>query len=428
MRAWLKRLGVGTSFWRQVFTLFSGSFLAQAFAVALTPFIARLYPPTDFGILGVFVALVTVLVVVINGGYEWAIMLPGSSLEAHRLLWLCLWIALGGSALLLAVLVPAGDCLLTLMDSPQLIPWKYVLPLSLLLEGLSQAVRVALNRLQAYRMLSLSKVLRSMSQAILSLGLGLLGFGFEGLLWGFLLGQFLGLLPMGHAYVRGMAQEGLSLLPHKLGEAARTYRDFPRFSVLSTLLHTASRHLPFFLLPVLFSQEVNGLFSQADRILSLPVVLLSMSIGQVYFERASKARLAGAEALAAITRATFYRLALLAVPFWVITLLAGPWLFEVVLGAAWRPAGVYAQWLIPWMALAFITSPLAYLIDIQRKLKVYLWFNLLLFALRLGALWWGGLYASAEMTIALYGGISSLVVGLQLGYLLWLGGVWGLRK
>ncbi|RMG21099.1 MAG: hypothetical protein D6730_18870 [Bacteroidetes bacterium] len=418
------RAYIRSPFWRNVFTLFSGNLLAQAFAVALTPFIARLYVPEAFGLLGVFIAIIAVSVVVVNGGYEWAIMLPAGKGEAHQLLLLSLGLCVLGSLLLLGIGAAFGELLLQWAGSPGLLPWRWLLAFSLLLEGSSQALRMAVNRNEQYRALSMSKVMRSLTQALLSLLLGLGGLGFEGLIYGYVCGQFAGTVMLVAAYWRWLQKEDMACYQPGLWATARQYRDFPRYSVLSTWLHTASRHLPFFLLPVFFSQEINGQFSQADRILSLPVVLLSMSVGHVFFEQASKAKQQSPQALAQITRSTFQQLLKLAIPFLLIVMLLGPDIFAFVLGKEWYLAGEYARWLVPWMAVAFIASPLAYLIDIQRKLKVFLWFNLAFFLLRLLALHLGGHSLSHLGTIQLYGGVSMLLTLLQLAYLLWLGGVW----
>ncbi len=410
--------------WRHILTLFSGSFLAQAFAVALMPVIARLYLPEEFGITGVFMASIAVLVVVINGGYEWAIMLPQHTVEAHRLLLLSLLITLLGSFFVLGMGWLCGAALLQLIKTPQLLGWHLLIPLSLALEGICQALRVSLNRNQQYKGLSLSKVARSIVQATLSLFLGIYGMGFEGLIYGFIFGQLACSLVLIYGYIRWFFQQNFDFFQQGLAATARQYKDFPRFSVLSSWLNTASKHLPFFILPVLFSQEINGQFSQADRILTLPVVLLSMSIGQVFFEQASKAKQESRQALATITKKTFRQLVFLAIPFLLISMLFAPFLFSFVLGEEWRLAGEYARWLSPWMAMAFVTSPLAFLIDIQRKLKAYLLLNLALFIVRLMVLLMGGYFLTDIHTMIIYGFCSMLIVGGQLIYLLRIGAYW----
>ncbi len=54
-------------------------------------------------------------------------------------------------------------------------------------------------------------------------------------------------------------------------------------------------------------------------------------------------------------------------------MITGEWLFSVVLGEAWAEAGVYAQWLSPWMMMNFITSPVSSVpLIVGRQKQVFL--------------------------------------------------------
>lgn len=412
-----------SEFWQNVMTLVSGSLVAQLIGVVSIVVLPRLYPDTDFGIFGFFVAVVAVTVVIINGGYDHAVMLPEEETMARSLTGLSLSIAFLGTAVFLFIAMIAGEWILNFAEVPELLGWHYLIPLSILLEGISQPLRTLLNRHKIYRGLSYSKIARSLLLVVTSIILGVNGDGFSGLIIGYLAGQMAGLVVLaGYA----ISQTGIRVRHFGKGElmhASRNYSDFPRYSILSTWLNTASKHLPFYLLIPLFDAGVAGQFSQADRILTLPVVLVAMSIGNVFYQHANQASLLGPEALAAETRKTFFRLLIPAVPFLAITMVWGPELFGWVLGAEWTEAGVYARWLMPWMFMVFIASPLAYLIDIRRKLREFLFFNIALFFVRLAALWLGGQYFGPEGTMVIYGLSGMTMVGLQLLYLLHIGGV-----
>lgn len=412
-----------TDFGKSVTTLVSGSLAAQLMGVISIIVLPRLYDDAAFGLFGFFVATVAIIAVVINGGYEHAIMLPEEEPVSQKLTLLSLWIAAGGSLLLLVFFALVGNGLLRLGEVPELYGWHLLIPLSILLEGFSQPYRTLLNRSESYRALSLSKIFRSLVLVVVSIWLGVVGKGFSGLIIGYLAGQVAGLVVL-LIYVKRESKTHTHWFHwRKLLEAAGQFSDFPRYSIVSAWLNTASKHLPFYMLIPLFDAGVAGQFNQADRVLTLPVVLVAMSIGTVYYQHANKAHQAGEDALAAVTRRTFFRLLIPAVPFLVITMVWGPDLFAWVLGEEWRTAGLYARWLMPWMFMVFIASPLAYLIDIKRKLREFLYFNIALFGIRLLALWLGGRYFSPEGAMMIYGFSGMLMVGLQLVYLLYIGGV-----
>ncbi len=61
---------------RNILTLMTGSTIAQAIPIAISPILTRLYTPEDFGVLALFTSLVTIFSVISTGRYEFAIMLP----------------------------------------------------------------------------------------------------------------------------------------------------------------------------------------------------------------------------------------------------------------------------------------------------------------------------------------------------------------
>src|SRR6056300_1116690 len=93
----------GSEFNRSVFTLMIGSTLAQAIPIAITPVLTRLYTPEDFGLLALFIAMISILSSIVNGQYEQAIILPKKEEDAINIAALSLLIAICFSILLLTV-------------------------------------------------------------------------------------------------------------------------------------------------------------------------------------------------------------------------------------------------------------------------------------------------------------------------------------
>lgn len=416
-----------SEFWRNVFTLFSGSLISQAIGVISIVVLPRLYSDTEFGVFGFFTAMVAGIAVIISGGYETAVMLPETQKAVHRLVKISIALAALGCTLLGIMMLVGGNWFLSIAEVPELQGWHLLIPLSILLEGLGQPLRTALNKNKKYKILSISKVARSLAWLVISGGMGWLEYGFEGIILGFMGGQLAGLAILGIAYLPLFKDFGWDFQLKEMKPEARRYGDFLRFGTLSAFLNTASKQLPFYLLIPIFDAGVAGQFTQADRVLNLPAVLISMSIGGVFYQQATKAKIDGPQALAKLTLQTFWRLAALGLPFLVVIMVAGPWLFGWVLGEEWTEAGVYARWLMPWLFMVFIASPLSYLIDIQRKLREFLYYNIALFVVRLITIWIGGLYFSPVETMMLYGFSGMVMVGFQIIYLLHIGGVISLR-
>jgi O-antigen/teichoic acid export membrane protein len=71
-----------SEFNRNALTLVSGTAIAQAILVLISPILTRLYSPADFGDLALFISITSIIGVIANGRYELAIMLPEKDEDA----------------------------------------------------------------------------------------------------------------------------------------------------------------------------------------------------------------------------------------------------------------------------------------------------------------------------------------------------------
>jgi len=72
----LNKLKPKSDFSKNVLVLMTGTTIAQAIPIAISPILTRLYSPEDFGVFALFVAITSVFGSVANGRYDLAIMLP----------------------------------------------------------------------------------------------------------------------------------------------------------------------------------------------------------------------------------------------------------------------------------------------------------------------------------------------------------------
>ena len=55
-----------SSFTKNVLTLMTGTAVAQAIPIAISPILTRLYTPSDFGVFALFFSIVAILGTVVN--------------------------------------------------------------------------------------------------------------------------------------------------------------------------------------------------------------------------------------------------------------------------------------------------------------------------------------------------------------------------
>ncbi|HEY2928870.1 lipopolysaccharide biosynthesis protein [Piscinibacter sp.] len=344
---------------RHVLTLMTGTSLAQAIALAVSPILSRLYAPEQFGVFALYLSVVSLLAIAATGRYELAIVLPEADADAWDVCVLALLIAGAVSALTVVCVWAFGAPLAAWAGDPGIASWLYLVPIAVLLTSVTNTLGCWANRKQRYPQLAANRLSQSATTAAASVGFGAAGQTGLGLLWASVLGQALSAL----LFVGGLWRNERAVVQRPSRAALRTqarrYRNFPRINLPHALLDAAQASALLALLGLAFGSGVLGLYAFALRIVKTPLAILGSSVGQVFQQRAAQVFNQGGDLRGLVTRTT-WRLAKLIAPFIVLMLFA-PSLFGLVFGAAWHDAGVYALILAPWMALNFITSPLSQL-------------------------------------------------------------------
>lgn len=346
-------------FVRNVITVATGTALAQAVTLAFAPLITRLFGPEVFGLQSVFLSLVGVLAVVAALGYPLAIVLPARDDEAAVLARLSLALAAAfalGVALLLAW---QGETLLQLLHAGPIAPVMGALPLALFAAVMAAVLAQWLIRRRAFALGARFGVLNAFLLNGAKAGLGLwlptawvlilthAAVTFAGTLWTWL------------AWRRqepADAPGGAAVAPPDWRALARRYRDFPLLRTPQNLINAVSQSLPVLLLAAAFGSGAAGQYALAAAVLAAPASLIGGSVMSVFTPRINEAIQRGEDARSLIVRATRAMALAGALPFAALALLAPP-LFAFVFGAQWHTAGVYAQWLAPWMFLQYVNTP-----------------------------------------------------------------------
>jgi O-antigen/teichoic acid export membrane protein len=375
----------------------SGTALAQAILVISLPFLTRLFSPEDFGLYGVFVAISSVLGMIINGRFEIAILLPKLDDEAKSVYSISLLTCFVLSTLV-AIL---GSAISFLFFKDYLILMLWVL-LAIVFQGLLQPSQRWLLKENNFKKLTISRVAGSLITVGLSVLLAYLGYGYKGLI----LGKIAGLILEG--LVAG-AFHRLSFLRYGFDrEIFRKYNGFLKFSSLESLVNNGFKQLPILILSAWFSEAMAGFFTLAMNAISRPSGMLSQAIGQVFFARAAKMEGNTLEVFFLKNlRFTFF----LGIVPSLIIVLWGPALFSLVFGDEWFESGIYAQWLMPFVFITFLKAPVSAVIDLKNKMSSNLLFETAFLVNTIISFWIGIIYNDALLGVTIFS-ISNSVVGL----------------
>lgn len=391
-----------SSFAGDVFKLVSGTTIAQGLMVLASPFLARLYTPEDFGTLAIYLSITSIVGVIACLRYELAIMLPESDEEAANLLAVSLGFSLIVTCLTTLAIGWGGETLLGWLNAPGLKPYLWLIPVTVLLDGVFQALNYWNSRTKQFGRLSIARVTSSAATVSTQLGAGYAGYATGGSLIGAnVVGKTISTAVLGGQIWRDDRKTFWKAIRWRgMKRGMRRYKKFPMISTWSSLLNSTSTQLPTLLLSAFFSSSVVGFYSIAFRLLSMPMSLIGAAIGQVFFQRAAVAKLEGN--LSIIVENTLQRLLLIGLLPIILVVLIGKDIFTFFLGESWSEAGLYAQILGSWLLFVFISSPISTLNSIVERQGLDLLFNAMIIVCRIFSLVIGGMYKNEYMALTLY--------------------------
>ena len=348
------------SFRANVLTLMTGTTVAQAIPIAISPILTRLYTPDDLGIFALYMSIPSLISIIATGRYELAIMLPQKDEEAINIVALSILIALSISMVTLVCIWLFNDQLIKLLNYKEISQWVYFIPVTVLLTGLYNTFSYWSNRKKQYSRLAVSRIVQSTTTAGANLGFGFSGFSNIGLLYGNIIGQAISTSILG---MRVWQEKGDTLhvvAKKEMLRQARMYKDFPKINSLHAFTDMLQSSGIIMLIAYFFGNTILGFYSFALRIVKTPMALIGSSVGQVFYQRASHLYNTGGD-LKTLTERMMIKLFLIGfLPFLALFLYA-PELCSFVFGGNWREAGLYIQILSPWLMLNFLISPISQL-------------------------------------------------------------------
>jgi len=341
---------------RNVITLMTGTSLAQAIPIAVSPILTRLYSPEEFGLLAIYMSCLAVFSVIATGKYELAITLPASDVDAANIAVLTLKICAVASCILFILVLIFGNIVAEALGNIGIAPWLYLLPISVFLTAMFNIFQFWHNRNSNYRAMSGARIQNASLGSTANIGFGFANIS-GGQILGALVGQLLTVCWIARkAWIKEKEIFSLST-PSEQWRLARSYASHPKYVAPSQLIGVFATQIPNWIVSYFYSLTGLGFFSLAYRLVSLPTGLVASAIGDVYRQKISVAYQKQGE-FQVIFLKTLKTTAILALfPFGILYAVA-PSLFSFVFGEPWRIAGDYARILVVASFFQFIFTPI----------------------------------------------------------------------
>jgi O-antigen/teichoic acid export membrane protein len=410
------------SFIRNVFTVASGAAIAQLIGVLFSPLITRIYGPEVFGVLGVFVALTSILAPVVALTYPMAIVIPKSEEEAKGIIKLSLYVGATFSIIIAFGLSMFGKETLILMNMEELIPFIIFIPFFLFFSAILQVIEQWIIRKELFKVKASASVYQAFLLNSSKVGIGYYSSGAAVLILLTTLGQVLGIILLAFGAKRITTskftfKKGNNEDKESVFSLAKKHKDFPIFRASEMFINGVTQSLPVLMLTVFFGPAAAGLYSIGRRLLSMPAQIIGKSVGDVFYPRIAEAAHNKEKLSRLVIKATLSLVAIGFIPFGII-IVFGPLLFSFIFGTEWAMAGEYARWMALWTYFTFINNPSVRTLPVISEQKFLLVFTNINLVIRLGMLAIGAYFFKSDViAIALYsiaGAILNIVLILQI--------------
>jgi len=410
----INRFKPKSEFRRNVLTLMTGTSIAQAIPIVLSPILTHLYSPENFGTFALYLAIISVLSNITTGKYDMAIILPKKDSDAINIMFLAMTLSLIISVTILALTFIFEKHIIGVFNNQTLEAILYYIPISIFIFSINQTLNCWINRKKYYKKLAFSRIIQNSSIAGISLILGFLKLLNLGLILGQVIGQLISSIFLFQAICNKDRKNFYKIKKLKVLILAKKYVNFPKYLIFAHGINGLSQYSAIFLLSIFFNSATVGFFMLTQRVIGIPMSLIARSIADIFRQEASF-KYANDKECKDIYLKTLKKLFLVAtVPFSVFFIIA-PELFAFVFGEEWRTSGEYARILTLMYYFEFLTTPLSNMFLIAEKQIIDLNWQICLFLLvALSFVIGGYIYKDIALSLILFNVAYSIMYTINL--------------
>ncbi len=340
--------------------------LAQVVALAVAPVLSRLYTPSDFGTIAIFVAAFQLIAAISTARLDWSIPNTDTKRQAVSLFstgFIALCVVCVSTAAVFAIKPPLLDHWSGFTTLGSLI---WLLPVTVFGFGLNQLLQGWFVRENNLVPVSRMAVAQSLGNASVSVFLGMLHVGVVGLVLATVVGAWLG-IGMMIRRAKGLFPTVFTVSLQEICESSRRYWKEGCISSTVSLINAASAAAPVIMLAMFFSVQEVGWYSLMLRMAAAPVGVVGRALSQSFWARASElVRAKEFSALSALYLKIIRLLLLAAIPV-SLACFAGPWYIGFIFGKEWDGAGHVLFALTPMLVGITVFSSTNHLIVFSRQ-------------------------------------------------------------
>lgn len=345
--------------------LAGGTVIGRFIGFLFLPLVTRFYSPEDYSALAFYLGLLTIFGAVSCFRFEIAIPVPAEDSKAVNLFALAILSAFFVTAALFLFSFFASSGVFGLFAPSKFEPFWYMLPVGVLFFAFYSALQYWAARRKDFRAIALTRISQSVAGGVTSSILGYFGYAPFGLLLGNVLNASAGLFRLAREFIAKDLHFLAQITPTSLYRTALEFRRYPLFSAVESLANAAGAQLPLVIIASLAVGGESGYLLLASQVMLAPMSLIGMSVSKVYLVKGAEAYRRGQ--LKDLTLSVQLKLIRLGVGPVILIGASAPTIFPVIFGSEWERAGVLVTYMIPWVVLQFLSSPVSSCFHLAEK-------------------------------------------------------------
>lgn len=399
-----------------VLTLMTGTTIAQAIPLALSPVITRIYSPDDLAVLAIYMSVVSIISNMVTLKYELAIILPEKDEDSASLVVLSVLLSFIISFIWFVLILIFDDQIFNLFGSKSTSVryWLYLTPLSILFIGVYNSFNYWSNKKLHYKRLAISRIFQSSGMTGTQILVGLIKKGALGLLIGDIIGRISSIFVLIRQILKEDKHYFINVSKTSIKGQMIRYKNFPKLSIPADSLNVISNQLPVFFIGKYFGSNILGNYSLMDRILSSPIALIGRAVLDVFKQKASSDYIKYGNCREIFIK-TFKMLALIAIVPSLLIYFVLPHLFGIIFGPEWKLAGEFAKIMALLFFFRFTVSPLSYVLYIAEKQIYDLFWQIGLLAVTISSFVIGKYMNNVKLALACFSVSYSIMYIVYLG-------------
>lgn len=380
-------------FFRNIVKLFSATLVSQAIALASSFVLAKwAYSPTQFGDFSVFLSFIGIFSVASTLRLDVLIVLPEQLAAAQQLFLLALRVVCSIFISSMGIIL----CLSVYKDIYFLYPYIGGI-FAIWLIGLQNIGISMLTRQGNFGKIGISRLLLSAFTFFMQYILHFVWLE-NGLVVGYLLGMTISTIYLySHIWVHIKADFHYDMAL----QVVKNYQNILRYGFPADILNTTALNIHPFLIHHFFGATTAGWYFFAQRILTVPMQIISASVSQVYFQRMASLYQTNKEKMLDETLRIVYFIGGIIGLFLLGTVFFSEPIIYAIFGEKWMGAVPFLLYLVPLVFVRSLVNPISSLAEVLNKTNIAFLFNVYYLLGNIIALYIGYLYADKVHWVAL---------------------------